>query len=83
MISKRHAVMMHGIAQLAFFYYGLLVGRSLMRLVSVGPYHVLVSKYHYLPGRKKCQDYPGVNDMLLTFFQNSIKYHNNSAFPQK
>ncbi|MDB5144093.1 MAG: hypothetical protein JWQ66_2806 [Mucilaginibacter sp.] len=68
MISDRHAVMMHSIAQLAFFCYGLLILRCLMRTV----FHlVLVGKYHYLPCCKTDQNDPGVNDMTLSSFQNS------------
>jgi hypothetical protein len=68
MISQHHAVMMHGIAQLTFFGNGLLIIRSLMRMIF---YQVLVSIYHYLPGRKTDQDDPCVNDMKLNSFQNS------------
>jgi len=69
MISNGHAVMIHNITQLTFFCYRLLVLGRLMRMVF---YQMLVSRYHHLSCNKADQNDPGVNDMALTFFQNSF-----------
>ena len=81
-IVNHHAIVVHGIAQLAFFCYGLLVCGCLVRTVFN---QVLVGTYHHLPGCKAEQDDPGVNDMTLSSFQNSScgTGNNNSAFVAK
>jgi hypothetical protein len=66
-VSKRHAVVMHGIAKLALFCYSLLILSSLMSVIF---YLVLVSKYHYLPCYETDQDDPGINNVLIALFQN-------------
>jgi hypothetical protein len=69
-MGDHHTVVVHGIAQLALFGYCLLGRGSFTGTVGCF-YKVRVRKYHGLPCYKTDQDDPGVNDMALTFFQNS------------
>ncbi len=70
MVNNHHTVVMHSIAQLAFFGYCLLGLGAVVCPVGGRFDQVLVRIYHCLARNKADQDDPGVNDMLLTFFQN-------------
>ena len=74
MAGKQHSVVMHCIAQLAFFSYYLPGLRSFMTIVSYRPVQMLVSKYHRLPRYKADQYDPGINDVsLFTFHYRKTK----------
>ena len=71
MLSGHHCIMVHSIAQLAFFCNSLL--RSRMRFKSRRTYKVRMRIYHSLPCDETDQNDPGVNDMAFRFCQNLIK----------
>jgi hypothetical protein len=64
MLANQHAIVMHGIAQLAFFGNN---GPLSSRFGYAGEYFVLVSINGPLPCCETNQHDPGTNDMALTF----------------
>jgi hypothetical protein len=71
-VRNLHTVMVHGITQLAFFSNRWLILSGLVRIINSRCDQMLVSIHHCLPCDKADHDDPGVNNMLLTVFQNRV-----------